>query len=159
MQSRLGARVRPRGPHLSKWNRTSLAFLAVLCGLSFSPGADACSCISVPLKRAFLASDEVFLGTVVDERGFVAIVRVERRFLGAGTGIQEVTLDSCGRLRKGESFLIFASRHNATIQNNGCLSIAMVSGERGENALRRVARRAALWRMERRLRHWWSTAF
>jgi hypothetical protein len=136
---------------------------------------DACSCFSLPLKRAFMASTEVFVGTTVDERGFmrkdqsvlaaqrqffvptVATMHIERRIFGNATETQEVVLDSCGGLPKGQSYLVFASSgEKGTIQNHGCLSLPVAGNEK---AVRLVQRRARFWTLQRRFREWVRALF
>jgi hypothetical protein len=128
-----------------------------------------CTCITVPLRTAFIGATDVFVGTTVEDRGFtrtdpydrtrqiyvptVAVMRVERRFLGAGPSRVEVHLDSCGGLPKGSAVLVFAHRdQEGRIFNQGCLSLPL---KRGAGARRRLERRAWLWRVERRVRSWW----
>ncbi|HEX6098455.1 MAG TPA: hypothetical protein VF432_19215 [Thermoanaerobaculia bacterium] len=149
------------------------SFVVPILAMCFgAPLLHACTCVTVPLKRAFMASDVVFAGTVVDERGFlrtdhnvprgvqrqffvpaVVTIRVDRRFLGSASDVQEVTLDSCGALPKGDFVLVFASRHADTVQNRGCLSMSL---KKAEPAIRQLQRRAWFWRAQRRFRAWWS---
>lgn len=152
---------------------TTRLFGAVLLLLTclYANNGRACTCVTVPLKRAFLGSDVVFVGTVIDERGFTrpdqsdregkrqyfiptdVVVRVQRSFVGGVEPMQEVRLDSCGVLTKGRAYLIFASRHNDIPQNRGCLTQAV---DDEKQTLRRVERRARMWRIERRFRNWWN---
>lgn len=147
--------------------------VAGMLGLGFcSVPAEACDCITLTLKRAFLVSDEVFVATVLDERGFtrtdpydyagvrqifvptVVTVRVDRRFLGPQLATRDVGLDSCGVLVKGRSYLVFASWvDDERLQNHGCLSRPL---DRAGSEIRTIRRRAWLWRIERRVFNWWQ---
>lgn len=147
---------------------TRVVSVAFLVFLAMAVETRGCSCITWPLRTSFIGATDVFVGTTVEDRGFtrrdpydparqlyvptVAVMRVERRFLGAGAPQVEVRLDSCGGLPKGRPMLVFARRDGDHIQNIGCQSVPLDQG--GAEVVRRLQRRAWLWRVERRVLRW-----
>jgi hypothetical protein len=122
------------------------SFVVPILAICFgAPLLHACTCVSVPLKRAFMESDVVFAGTVVDERGFM---RTDHNVPAGGRQFYVPAA-----LATGDSVLVFASRYDGTVQNRGCLSMSL---KKAEPAIRQLQRRARFWRAQRRFRAWWS---
>ena len=123
---------------------------SLVLGLTIAPTVLGCSCVTVSLKERFFGASDVFLGKVVSVDGPSLTIDVSRTFYGAvGRGLVSVQSDLCGPLLEaGETYLLFAQRHNEQLRNLACAATD-VSTTAGREDVSQLQRRVLWWRFTR----------